>query len=206
MNLGTLGLLFLLTLFLQDLQQRSALDAGIAVLPLFLPLSLLAPVAGRITARAGPRMPMVVGLLLVAAGVGQIATWSAATPYPHLVAGMLAWGVGLGLLTPAMVAAVLDAVPPDRSGLASGVNNATPPGGRRDRYRRLRRGGGCTRRRRPLPDRLPRHRAAHRSAVRPGRARVGVPRPRPAGRGSADVTAPDGRLAGCQVPPAVPSG
>jgi MFS family permease len=50
MNFGSLGLLFLLTLFLQTVQQRSAPAAGGAVLPLFLPLVVLAPLAGRATA------------------------------------------------------------------------------------------------------------------------------------------------------------
>ncbi|PZS35782.1 MAG: MFS transporter [Pseudonocardiales bacterium] len=123
MNLGTLGLLFLLTLFLQTLQHRSALAAGVAVLPLFLPLALLAPVTGRVTARLGPRLPMLAGLLLCAVGVGLVATWTATTPYLHLVPGMLGWGIGLSLLTPAVVAAAVAASPSDRAGLASGVNN-----------------------------------------------------------------------------------
>jgi DHA2 family methylenomycin A resistance protein-like MFS transporter len=47
MNLGTFGLLFVLTLYLRVVQGRSALAAGMAVLPLFVPLAVLAPVAGR---------------------------------------------------------------------------------------------------------------------------------------------------------------
>ena len=35
MNLGTLGTLFVLTLYLQDVQGRSALGAGLAMLPAF---------------------------------------------------------------------------------------------------------------------------------------------------------------------------
>lgn len=129
MNLGTLGLLFLLTLFLQDLQHRSALAAGIAVLPLFLPLTLLAPLAGRVTARGGPKPPMLAGLLLAAAGVGMLATWTTSTPYLHLLPGMLCWGIGLGLLTPAVVTAAIAAAPAERSGLASGVNNTARQAG-----------------------------------------------------------------------------
>lgn len=123
MNFGSLGLLFLLTLFLQTVQQRSASAAGVAVLPLFLPLVVLAPLAGRATARWGPRPTMLVGLGVGAAGVALLATWSAATPYAGLLPAMLAWGVGLGVLTPAVVAAALAAVPPRHAGLASGVNN-----------------------------------------------------------------------------------
>ena len=123
MNLGTLGLLFVLTFFLQTVQQRSALEAGVALFPLFLPLVLLAPISGRLAARFGPRLPMAGGLLLATAGVLAFVDSGAAAPYASLLPAMLAWGVGLALLTPAVVASAVAAVPPARAGLASGVNN-----------------------------------------------------------------------------------
>jgi MFS transporter, DHA2 family, methylenomycin A resistance protein len=46
MNLGTLGTLFVLTLFLQKIQGRSPIDAGVAIVPLFAPLAIIAPLAG----------------------------------------------------------------------------------------------------------------------------------------------------------------
>lgn len=129
MNLGTLGLLFVLTTFLQTVQGRSALDAGLAVLPLFLPLTVLAPVAGRITARIGPRSPMLAGLLVAGGGVALVATWSPTSSYAHLLPAMLCWGIGRGLLTPAVVTAALRSAPPHRAGLASGVNNTARQAG-----------------------------------------------------------------------------
>ncbi len=129
MNFGSLGLLFLLTLFLQTVQRRSAPEAGVAVLPLFLPLVVLAPLAGRATARWGPRPTMLAGLGGAAIGVALLAFWDAGTPYVGLLPAMLAWGVGLGVLTPAVVAAALAAVPPRQAGLASGVNNTARQAG-----------------------------------------------------------------------------
>jgi len=129
MNLGTLGLLFLLTLYLQTVQHRSALAAGVAVLPLFLPLTVLAPLAGRLTARLGPRLPMATGLVTAAAGVALLARLQPSSPYPTLLPAMLAWSIGMGLLTPAVVAAAIAAVVPDRAGLASGVNNTARQAG-----------------------------------------------------------------------------
>lgn len=123
MNLGTLGLLFLLTLYLQTVQHRSALAAGVAVLPLFLPLGVLAPLAGRLTARIGPKLPMAAGLLCAAAGVGLLARLQPQSTYATLLPAMLAWGTGIGLLTPAVVAAAIRSVEPTKAGLASGVNN-----------------------------------------------------------------------------------
>jgi DHA2 family methylenomycin A resistance protein-like MFS transporter len=129
MNLGTLGLLFLLTLYLQVVQHRSPLQAGVALIPLFAPLTLLAPVAGRVTARFGPRLPMASGLLVAAAGVAAMVRVEPDSTYLTVLAAMLAWGIGLGLLTPAVVAAAVSAVEPDRAGLASGVNNTARQAG-----------------------------------------------------------------------------
>src|SRR6185437_15190518 len=110
MNLGTLGTLFVLTLFLQSVQHRSALNAGLSLVPLFAPLAILAPLAGRLTSRIGSRLPTVAGLTVAAGGLA-------------LLPAFLLWGIGIGVLTPAVVAAAIAAVPERREGLASAVNN-----------------------------------------------------------------------------------
>ena len=122
MNLGTLGTLFVLTLFLQDVQGRSALGAGMAILPAFGLLAVVAPLTGRLVGRIGPRGPMVAGLLVAAGGLALL------TDDALLVASML-WGLGLGLLTPAVVAAAMGAVHADRAGLAAAVNNTARQAG-----------------------------------------------------------------------------
>jgi DHA2 family methylenomycin A resistance protein-like MFS transporter len=129
MNLGTLGLLFLLTMYLQTVQHRSALAAGVAVLPLFLPLSVMAPMTGRVTARVGPKLPMALGLVTSAAGVALFARLQPDSGYATLLPVMLLWGIGLGMLTPAVVAAAVAAVDPGRAGLASGMNNTARQAG-----------------------------------------------------------------------------
>lgn len=129
MNLGTLGLLFLLTQYLQSVQHRSPWEAGLATIPLFLPLSVLAPYAGRVASRRGPAPVMAFGLVLAAIGVGLVALWRPGTAYPALLPALLCWGLGLAFLTPAVVAAAVGAVPPERSGLASGVNNTARQAG-----------------------------------------------------------------------------
>ena len=123
MNLATLGLLFLLALYLQDVRDRSAVVAGLMLLPLFLPLSVLAPFGGRLTARLGSRSAMTAGLVAAAAGVALLVRLDATSGVAELLPALLLWGIGLGLLTPAVVAAAVGAVPPDRAGLGSAVNN-----------------------------------------------------------------------------------
>jgi DHA2 family methylenomycin A resistance protein-like MFS transporter len=128
MNLCTLGLLFLVTQYLQTVRHDSALAAGLALLPLFLPLTVLAPVVGRLTGRLGPRRPMAAGLVVAGAGFALLATVRTDTSYWALLPGLLLWGCGLGVLTPAVVAAAVGAVR-DRSGLASAVNNTARQAG-----------------------------------------------------------------------------
>jgi DHA2 family methylenomycin A resistance protein-like MFS transporter len=122
MNLGTLGTLFVLTLFLQDVQGHSALGAGVAILPAFGLLTVVAPLSGRLVGRIGPRRPMVAGLLIAAAGLALLAD-------DALLAASALWGLGLGLLTPSVVAAAMGAVQADRAGLAAAVNNTARQAG-----------------------------------------------------------------------------
>jgi MFS transporter, DHA2 family, methylenomycin A resistance protein len=129
MNLGTLGLLFVLTLYLQRVQGRSALEAGLAVIPLFAPLSILAPFAGRLTARVGSKWPMAAGLAISAAGVALLAGVGAHAGFLTLLPALLLWGIGMGVLTPAVVAAAVGAVPGERAGLGSAVNNTARQAG-----------------------------------------------------------------------------
>jgi MFS transporter, DHA2 family, methylenomycin A resistance protein len=129
MNLGSLGCIYLLTLYLQVVQHRTALEAGLAVIPLFAPVAALAPVSGRLTGRFGPRGPMLGGLLVAAAGLALLARAGADAPYAELLPAFLLWGGGLGLLTSAVVAAAVGAVESERAGLASAVNNTARQAG-----------------------------------------------------------------------------
>src|SRR3954447_19454550 len=104
MNLGSLGCIYLLTLFLQVLQRRSPLGAGLAVVALFAPVAALAPLSGRLTGRFGSRRPMVAGLLVAAAGLALLALATPGTPYAALLPAFVLWGAGLGLLTSAVAA------------------------------------------------------------------------------------------------------
>jgi MFS transporter, DHA2 family, methylenomycin A resistance protein len=116
MNLGSNGTLFVLTLFLQDVQGRSPVGAGLVCLPAFATLALVASPAGRAVARVGPRGPMCAGLLCSATGLALLVAG------PSIWAFVL-WGAGLGFITPAVVAASMGAVQRERAGLASAVNN-----------------------------------------------------------------------------------
>ncbi|MFF1607940.1 MFS transporter [Amycolatopsis sp. NPDC058278] len=129
MNFTGIGAILVLTLYLQGVRHAGPLEAGLDVLPLFGPLSLLAPVAGRLTGRFGPRPLMVAGLALGALGMLNLLLLNENSGYAALLPTLLGLGVGMGLLTTAVVTAAVGGIPPERAGVASGVNNTARQAG-----------------------------------------------------------------------------
>jgi MFS transporter, DHA2 family, methylenomycin A resistance protein len=128
-NLGFYGQLFLMSLYLQDLRGYSALAAGVALLPEAALLIVASTLSGRIMARTGPRRPMLTGLTLGGAGLLGLIVAGSDTPYAFLVIPMALAGFGMALTMPAATAAVIEAAPADRGGIASGVVNAARQAG-----------------------------------------------------------------------------
>jgi DHA2 family methylenomycin A resistance protein-like MFS transporter len=128
-NFGLYGQLFVLSLYFQDLRGYSALRTGLALLPEAALLIVASALSGRIMARTGPRKPMLAGLLIGGAGLLGVATAGPHTEYLLLVAPMAATGFGMALTMPAATAAVMEAAPADRGGIASGVINAARQAG-----------------------------------------------------------------------------
>ncbi|MEU4671921.1 MFS transporter [Amycolatopsis sp. NPDC023774] len=124
MNFVGLGTVLVFTLYLQRVLHLTPIDAGLALLPLFLPLVLLGPLSGRLTAKLGPRPSIIAGLLLGAVGLGALLRVDTATAYPTLLPALLGLGAGMGLLTAAVVTAAVTDAPRDRAGVAGGINNA----------------------------------------------------------------------------------
>jgi DHA2 family methylenomycin A resistance protein-like MFS transporter len=129
MNLVGNGSIFVITLYLQEVQHRDPLRSGLLLLPVFVPLAVLSPVAGRLAARFGPAPPMIAGLLLGAAGAASLVLVTPTSSYLRLLPALVGLGVGMGLLTAPLVAAAISALRTERSGLASGVNNTARQAG-----------------------------------------------------------------------------
>ncbi|CAB4705829.1 unannotated protein [freshwater metagenome] len=120
---------FFLTLQLQTVGGYGALAAGTATLPMTVCMLLLAARGGALAARIGPRLPMTMGPLVMAAGVlllldaGHGSYWSTVLP------GVTVFGLGLALMVAPLTATVLAAAPDEHAGIASGVNNAVARAG-----------------------------------------------------------------------------
>jgi EmrB/QacA subfamily drug resistance transporter len=118
------GSLFLMPIQLQLVVGYSPLASGVALLPITVVLLLLSPRAGRLSSRIGPRLPMTLGPLLVAAGFLLYMRIDAGSSYlVDVLPGMLVFSLGLALTVAPLTSTVLAAAPAEHAGIASAVNN-----------------------------------------------------------------------------------
>jgi EmrB/QacA subfamily drug resistance transporter len=119
------GLFFFLVVELQVVAGFSPVLAGSALLPITVLMLLLSAQAGALSARIGPRLPMSLGPLLAACGVLLLLRIGPNASYVFdVLPGVVVFGLGLSLLVAPLTTTVLAAAPPERAGVASGVNNA----------------------------------------------------------------------------------
>jgi predicted MFS family arabinose efflux permease len=118
-----LAMFLYLTLLIQTDMGFSPLGTGVRFLPFTVTAFFASLASGRLTSQVPVRLLLGVGMALVAAGLllmrglGPNSTWTA------LLAGFIVAGGGLGLANPALASTAIGVVPPQRSGMASGINN-----------------------------------------------------------------------------------
>ena len=120
------GMIFILTLYMQQVLGYSPLETGLAWLAMSL-TALASSMAGSVlVTRIGPRLPLAVGLVIAAAGLAVLSRIPADGGYVgDLLPGLLVVGSGLGLAFVAMSIGALEGVAERDAGLASGLVNTT---------------------------------------------------------------------------------
>jgi DHA2 family methylenomycin A resistance protein-like MFS transporter len=124
-NVAFYGMIFVLSLYFQQINGLSPLATGLAFLPMMgavLPMNLL---AARAAERFGARWIIASGAAIAAAGCLLLLGITRGTSYWLMLTPLLAIGAGLGLLVPPLTSTLLGSVEKARSGIAAGVLNAT---------------------------------------------------------------------------------
>jgi MFS family permease len=116
---------FLLVSFLQISMGYTPIEAGSASLPVTFLMLIGSARAGALAQRIGPRIPLTLGPLIIAAGLLLMMRIDPGDTYiADVLPAVLVFGIGLTLVVAPVTATVLAAVDSSHSGIASGVNNA----------------------------------------------------------------------------------
>ena len=119
------GAMFFLPYDLIRVQGFSATLAGAAMLPFAFIMGLFSGFAGRLADRFGARLSLSLGPILAGAGLALLALPGPGAGYVDgPLAGMTVMAIGMTLAVGPLTAAVMGAVEPGHTGIASGVNNA----------------------------------------------------------------------------------
>jgi EmrB/QacA subfamily drug resistance transporter len=118
-----------LTLYLQDALGYSPLQGGVRLLPATVLTFVVPLITRRLTGRVAPGVLLGSGLGLTALGLGLMNGLTVHSDWTALLPGLLLTGIGIGLANPAIANIALGVVPPERSGMASGISNTFRIGG-----------------------------------------------------------------------------
>ncbi|MEV0599883.1 MFS transporter [Streptomyces sp. NPDC050315] len=120
---GFFGMVFLLSLYVQEDRGLTPLEAGLLFVPMTLLTGFVNSSAARVAERLGPRVPVAVGQLLMVVGLASLCFVSSATPTWTMAVLMIPVATGIALAAPPLTALLLDSVPAERTGMASGLLN-----------------------------------------------------------------------------------
>jgi EmrB/QacA subfamily drug resistance transporter len=113
-----------LTLYIQNVLGYGPLAAGVRFLPTTLLSFIVAPIAGRLAGRVVPiRVLLGVGMLMVSVGLVLQGGLSGDSQWTHFLPGFIVGGIGVGMINPPLATTQVGVVPPQRSGMASGIGN-----------------------------------------------------------------------------------
>jgi EmrB/QacA subfamily drug resistance transporter len=123
-GLAMFGIFFYNSLFLQRVLGYGAIKTGATFLPMTVLIIFVAPVAGRIADRLGPRWLMGAGMALLTVSLLLFATLDAASSWWDIVPGLIVGGVGMAIVMAPTTAAAMGSVPVDKAGVGSAVINS----------------------------------------------------------------------------------
>jgi EmrB/QacA subfamily drug resistance transporter len=115
------AMFFFTALYMQNILGYSPIEAGVRFLPSTLMIVLIAPLAGRLTDRVGPRPLIVTGLTLVTLALFLQTRIDVSTGYGLLLPAFVLMGIGMALVMSPMSTAAMNSVVPEKAGVGSGI-------------------------------------------------------------------------------------
>jgi EmrB/QacA subfamily drug resistance transporter len=123
-GLAMFGIFFYNSLFLQRVLGYGAIKTGATFLPMTLLIILVAPIAGRLSDRIGPRWLMGGGMLLLTGSLLLFGTLGTDASWWDIVPGLVVGGFGMAITMAPTTAAAMGSVPVDKAGVGSAVINS----------------------------------------------------------------------------------
>jgi MFS family permease len=123
-GLAMFGIFFYVSLYVQQILGFSAIQAGASFLPWTLLIILLAPQAGRLSDRIGPRPFVTAGMVILSGAMIVFSRLGLHENFWGLLPGMLLGGVGMSFAMAPVTAAAMQSVRPDKAGVGSAVLNS----------------------------------------------------------------------------------
>jgi MFS family permease len=120
-SFSMLAMFFFMALYMQNVLGYTPLQAGVRFLPSTMMIMVIAPLAGRLTDRVGPRPLITFGLLSVSAALFWQSQLTVTSGYSTLLPGFILMGVGMAFVMSPMSTAAMNAVAQAKAGVASGI-------------------------------------------------------------------------------------
>jgi EmrB/QacA subfamily drug resistance transporter len=117
------GTIFFLTMYLQDVMDLSALEAGVRVTPIAIGLILGGPLSARLAERLGTRAVVAAGLAVVAVGLLTMSTLEPGSAYGTVALSLVLLGLGLGTTMAPATESIMSSLPLDHAGVGSAMND-----------------------------------------------------------------------------------
>jgi EmrB/QacA subfamily drug resistance transporter len=120
MGMGMFGVIIYLPLFMQGVLGLSATQSGNLMMPMMMGIVFGTFFSGQLMSRLHTyKMVMMVGSVLVAAGMALFARMTTSTSHLEVTAGMILAGFGMGLVMPVYTVAVQNVAPRHQMGAAT---------------------------------------------------------------------------------------
>jgi len=124
-TIGLFSVIFLLPMFLQNIRGLNAMQTGLLLMPMVLGSMITMPISGRMYDRIGPRVPVVVGLVITAVSSMWLQMLDVTTPDTTLLLILFIRSLGMGFCMMPIMTYAMSAVPLSMTAQASSITNVS---------------------------------------------------------------------------------